>query len=251
MSKQGEEVRSLVARERDGMLATLSKKVAGWPFGSVTPYALAASGEPIILISELAEHTRNLRADARASLLVSDSTAADSQAAARATLLGYCIPVPAAFQSDARNRYLDRFPASESYFGVHDFSLFQLKVREVRFIGGFGEIYWVDGAEMAGSKAAESDSAGELDPLASSVRMICDHMNEDHADAVRLYASKLAGVEADRAEMIHVDSLGFDIVAARGEGHKHIRLDFAAPVQTTDEVRARMVEMVRQARALA
>ncbi len=246
MSKQGEEVRSLVARERDGMLATLSKKVEGWPFGSVTPYALAASGEPIILISELAEHTRNLRADARASLLVSDSTAADPQAAARATLLGYCIPVPAPFQADARRRYLDRLPASESYFGVHDFSLFQIKVRAVRFIGGFGEIYWVDGAEVAGS-----ESAGELDPIGSSVRMICDHMNEDHADAVRLYASKLAGVEADRAEMIHVDSLGFDIVAARGEGHKHIRLDFAAPVQTTEEVRSRMVEMVRQARALA
>lgn len=246
MSKQGEEVRALIARERDGMLATLSRKVEGWPFGSVTPYALAASGDPIILISELAEHTRNLRADARASLLVSDSTGDDSQAAARATLLGYGIPVPAPFQADARSRYLDRFPNSESYFGVHDFSLFQIKMTSVRFIGGFGEIYWVDGAEVVGG-----ESPVDLDPLASSVKMICDHMNEDHAEAVRLYASKLAGVEADRAVMIHVDSLGFDLVAVRGEGHRHIRLDFEAPVRTTEEVRHAMVEMVRRARSLA
>ena len=111
MSKQGEEVRALIEGERNAMLCTLSKKIDGWPFGSITPYAVAATGEPIILISEIAEHTRNLRADARASLLVQDSQSlADPQSGARVTLMGYAIPVAPAYLEDARRRYLDRKP---------------------------------------------------------------------------------------------------------------------------------------------
>src|SRR5215470_13189932 len=74
-SKEAEEVRSLLERERNGVLSTLSVREAGWPFGSITPYALLNTSEPIILISEIAEHTRNVRHDARVSLLVQDSSA--------------------------------------------------------------------------------------------------------------------------------------------------------------------------------
>jgi len=75
MSKQAEEVWRLIRAERNGVLCTLSKKMAGWPFGSITPYALTDSADPLIMISDIAEHTRNLKADARASLLVQDSRA--------------------------------------------------------------------------------------------------------------------------------------------------------------------------------
>jgi putative heme iron utilization protein len=244
MSKQGEEVRALYARERNGMLCTLSKKMAGWPFGSITPYAVAAGGEPVILISEIAEHTRNLREDARASLLIQDSQALDDpQAAARVTLMGYAMPVPAPYVEDARRRYLDLFPGSASYFQIHDFTLFQIKVSRVRFIGGFGEIHWLDGDEViagAGSK---------LDPLAPHIEMICKHMDEDHADALRLYSAAFAQTEAGAAEMIHVDSEGFDMIAITESRHKHLRIAFPNRVTTTDDVRREMVEMVRLARA--
>ena len=246
MSKQGEEVRALYARERNAMLCTLSKKIEGWPFGSITPYAVAARGEPIILISEIAEHTRNLREDARASLLVQDSQAlSDPQAGARVTLMGYATPVPPPYLDDARRRYLDSFPGSASFFQIHDFTLFQIKVSRVRFIGGFGEIYWLDGSEVT----ANADT--KIDPVAPHVEMICEHMNEDHPDALRLYASAFAGTEAEAAEMIHVDSEGFDMIAITGGRHKHLRLAFSNRVTTTDEVRAEMVEMVRRAREAA
>ena len=246
MSKQGDEVRALYARERNATLCTLSKKIAGWPFGSITPYAVAARGEPLILISEIAEHTRNLREDARASLLVQDSQAMDDpQAGARVTLMGYAIPVPPPYLDDARRRYLDSFPGSASYFQIHDFTLFQIMVSRVRFIGGFGEIYWLDRSEMP------ADPDTKIDPVAPHVEMICDHMNQDHSEALRLYAEAFAGTEAEAAEMIHVDSEGFDVIAIAEGRHKHLRLSFSKRVTTTDEVRAEMVEMVRRARETA
>jgi putative heme iron utilization protein len=244
-SKQGEEVRALTGRERNAMLCTLSKKIDGWPFGSITPYAVSATGEPVILISEIAEHTRNLREDARASLLVQDSQAAnDPQAGARVTLMGYAIPVPAPYLDDARRRYLDLFPGSASYFQVHDFTLFQIKVSRVRFIGGFGEIHWLDGNEVASAASAETD------PIAPHLAMVCNHMNEDHSDALRLYATAFAQTEAEAAEMIHVDAEGFDMVAINHGRHRHLRIAFSKPVTTTDEVRAEMVEMVKRARQM-
>lgn len=243
ISKQAEEVRALIESERNAMLCTLSKKIAGWPFGSITPYAVAATGEPIILISEIAEHTRNLRADARASLLVQDSQALnDPQSGARVTLMGYAIPVPEAYLEDSSRRYLELFPGSASYFQIHDFTLFQIKVSRVRFIGGFGEIYWLDGGEI--TTAVDP----KIDAVAPHVEMICKHMNEDHRDALRLYATAFAQVEAQEAEMIHVDSAGFDMIAINAGRHQHIRIAFSNPAATTDQVRAEMVEMVRRAR---
>jgi heme iron utilization protein len=137
-------VRTLLERERHGVLCTLSHKMEGWPFGSVTPYALTAAGEPVLLLSSLAEHTQNVLADARVSLFVQDSAAADHpQAGARATLLGRALPMPADEWADARQRYLARFPESASLFPMGDFQLFQLRLERVRYIGGFGEMYWI------------------------------------------------------------------------------------------------------------
>ena len=245
-SKQTEEARALIRSERNAVLSTLSKRVAGCPFGSVAPFAVSGAGEPIILISEIAEHTRNLRADARTSLLIQDSAAmADPQAGARVTLMGYAVPVPDVYLDDARRRYLDLFPNSAGYFDAHDFSLFQIKAEQVRFIGGFGEIYWLDGRELI-DVAADSD----IDPLAPQVRMVCDHMNTDHADALRLYAVAFAETQADSAKMIHLDSKGFDMIAVEGGSHKRLRIDFPQPLADAGQVRPVMVDMVRRAREM-
>jgi putative heme iron utilization protein len=242
MSKQGEAVRALIEAERNGVLSTLSKKYAGWPFGSITPYALTEAGEPIIYISEIAEHTRNLRADARVSLIIQDANAArDPQAGARVTLVGYCVPIAAPVLEDAGRRYRQRFPNSAGFSETHDFSLFYISVSSARFIGGFGEIYWLERDEFIAAAAS-------LDPLAPHAAMICNHMNEDHADALRLYAAVFAETPADSARMIHVDSAGFDLIAMQEGRHKHVRIDFAAPVTTTAEARAALVEMVKRAR---
>jgi hypothetical protein len=143
-------IRALLERERHGVLCTLSSKMEGWPFGSVTPYALTAANEPILLMSGLAEHTQNVLADARVSLFVQDSAAiANPQAGARVTLLGRAEPAPEADAADARARFLARFPESESLFQLGDFRLFKLRPERVRYIGGFGQMYWLGGHDLA------------------------------------------------------------------------------------------------------
>jgi putative heme iron utilization protein len=241
-----EKALALLDAERSGVLSTLSKKLEGWPFGSIAPYALSRSSEPLILISDIAEHTRNLRADARASLLVQDTLAIDDpQAGARATLMGYAMPVPSPYLEDAWSRYTGSFPNSPDYLGAHDFSMFELKVTRVRFIGGFGEIYWLEGPDFVDPVAA-----ADLDPLAESIRSTCDHMNQDHRDALVLFAKVLAGIEGDEARMIHLDSEGFDMVLVTEGSHKHIRIDFPEPVMTAEQVRTAMIDMIRRCRGI-
>jgi heme iron utilization protein len=243
--KLADEIRALLARERDGMLSTISKKAVGWPFGSIAPYALNDAGEPILLISEIAEHTRNLRADARSSLLVRDSKATDDpQAGARATVMGYAMPVPAPFINAARQRYLGLFPNSSGYFEVHDFTLFQLKVSQIRYIGGFGEIHWVDGNEIINYSAYYG-----ADPVSRHAGMICDHMNQDHTDALMMFARKLGSIDAQSAKMIHVDGEGFDLVGVQDGAHRHLRIAFPERISTAEEARGAMVELVRRVRA--
>jgi putative heme iron utilization protein len=142
-SERAELVRHLLRQEKYGVLSTLSVKHAGWPFGSATPYALTASDEPLIFISSLAEHTRNMLHDPRVSLFIQDtSTNANPQASARATLLGVVEPVAETEREDAAQRYLQRFPEAAQNFQLGDFRLLKIAVQHVRYIGGFGEMFW-------------------------------------------------------------------------------------------------------------
>ena len=140
-------LRDLLLAERHGVLATLSARRVGWPFASVTPFALSDAGEPLLLLSNLAEHTRNVQTDPRASLLVQDSASLpDPQAGARVTILGRIEAVPSAAASAAQQRYVARHPQAADYLTMADFQLYVLRVAEARFIGGFGDMGWIDGA---------------------------------------------------------------------------------------------------------
>ena len=133
-------LRALLGGQRFGVLCTLSARYEGWPFGSVTPYALDADGAPILLLSTLAEHTRNLQRDARASLFVQED-GADPQAVGRVTVLG---TVEAVHSNGHKARYLESHPQAASYFEMADFGLYVLKPTRARFVGGFGEMGWLD-----------------------------------------------------------------------------------------------------------
>jgi putative heme iron utilization protein len=136
--------RALLEAEAVGVLSTLSVHRAGYPYGSTTPYALSARGTPLLLLSGLAAHTKNLLADPRASLFVADRTAAeDPQAGARITVLGRAARVSADGVDDARARYLARWPRAETYFRLGDFMLWELAIEEVRLIAGFGAMRWL------------------------------------------------------------------------------------------------------------
>src|SRR5262249_4030980 len=143
--------RALLAAESVGVLSTISVHRPGFPYGSVTPYARSAQGAPLLLLSRLAAHTKNLLADSRASLFIGDRSAAeDPQAGARISLLGRVTPLPADDEADARARYIAIWPRATEYLALGDFSFWRLAVEEARLIAGFGEIRWLDGAALVG-----------------------------------------------------------------------------------------------------
>ena len=229
--------RSLLRSERSGALATLSLHRPGYPFGSVAPYALSARGEPIFVMSTLAQHTKNALADPRASLLVQEGGDGDVQARGRVTLLGRIAPVDQ--EDDARARYLARHPHAARTAGGHDFRHYQLAIEEARFIGGFGKICWIPGPALVLDPAR--------DPLAADAAFICQHMNQDHAGALALLCQQ-RGLPATAARMVGIDTHGFDVEAAAQE---RVRFDFTHPLSTADEVRKAMVALVRAARAVS
>jgi putative heme iron utilization protein len=145
-------VRELLLGQRHGVLATLAASRQGWPFASVAPYALSDKGEPLLLLSDLAEHSRNIRADARASLLVQEHGSAaddDPQASARVTLLGTVEALAAGDMAAAHKSYLERHPQAADYFQMADFKLYKLRVSAARFVGGFGDMGWIEGSALA------------------------------------------------------------------------------------------------------
>ena len=143
--------RALLAAESVGLLSTISVRRAGTPYGSLTPYALSAGGAPLLLLSGLAAHTHNLRADPRAGLFVGDHTAvADPQAGARLSLMGRAAPVGADDEAEARVRYLARWPRTVDTVALHDFSFWRFDIEEARFIAGFGDIRWLPANAFSG-----------------------------------------------------------------------------------------------------
>jgi putative heme iron utilization protein len=145
--------RTLLHSQHQGVLSTLSLHRAGYPYGSLTPYALSRAGAPLILISALAAHTQNLIADPRASLFVAaDAGAAgDPQAEARISVLGRFARVAAAAEADARARYTERLPRAAANSQTRDFQLWEMTVEEVRLVAGFGQIGWLDGTAVLGA----------------------------------------------------------------------------------------------------
>ncbi|MES2219494.1 MAG: DUF2470 domain-containing protein [Acidobacteriota bacterium] len=234
-----ERVRTLLSLTAIATLSTLSRKHAGFPFGSLMSYALDAAGRPIFLISNMAMHTQNLKSDPRASLFVEQTGAdGDPLGAARATLLGNVEPVPQADLASAREQYLARHPNSQYWVDFADFNFFRLQPIDVYYVGGFGVMGWVE--------AKEYENASP-DPLAESSAAILNHMNADHTDSMILLARIHANLVASEAKMTSVDRLGFSLRLRTDDGMKGARINFPREVATPGETRKVLVEMVRQA----
>ncbi|WP_374262844.1 HugZ family protein [Zoogloea sp.] len=146
------EVRALLRRSRSGALGTQSLGVPGYPFVSALPYVPDEAGCPVFLLSELAEHTRNLRADSRASLLVTEGPDGDL-AQSRLTLVGDVTPV--SLDAGRQARYLRYRPDAAEYLALGDFRFFRLMPFKARFIGGFGRMGWIDAETLPAMLAPE------------------------------------------------------------------------------------------------
>lgn len=226
------EARQFLSSTHSGVLSTISARLGGYPFGSIAPFVLDHDGNPLILISTIAEHTKNIQADARVSLIAFDPATPDMQAGARLTVIGKAIPTDK--DESLRARYLRYFPQAEGYFGMHDFLFHRIEMEQARFIGGFGKIHWIAGDELRAPPHR----------LAAEETAILDHMNADHAENLRAYCRHVHGVEAAQAAMIGIDTAGFDV---RADG-KLLRFAFDTPVTDAQEARQALVALAKACR---
>jgi len=228
-------VRGLLrALDRASLATNLPGEPAAWPYASLVLVAVDHDLSPILLLSDMAEHTKAIKADDRVSLLF-DGTGGLEQplTGPRATVLGR-----AGRTADERlkARFLARHPDAALYAGFKDFGFYRVTVERAHLVGGFGKIRWIDGAELVPPQAAG---------LAEAEAGIVEHMNADHADAVQLYAAKLIGLAGDGWRMTGIDSEGIDLRRAG----KVARLAFDVPLQTAGEARKVLVALVGKARA--
>ncbi len=218
-------------------LATLAEN--GWPYVSLVAIAVEHDGTPVLLLSRLSDHTRNLERDGRASLLL-DATEgiANRMAGERLTLVGRIAPAPAEACEDGRRRYLARHPAAAVYEGFGDFAYYRMAVDRAHLIGGFAKAYWLEAAafmpELPDGYTLPEGEAG-----------ILEHMNADHADAVDLYATELARQKGAGWRLTGVDAEGMDL----RRGATVARVPFDAPVRDASGAKDALIALLRRARA--
>ncbi|HZT87937.1 MAG TPA: DUF2470 domain-containing protein [Stellaceae bacterium] len=227
----GRAARRLMRRQQHAALGTVMDAA---PYVSLVLAAFEFDATPLLLLSDLAQHTRNLAGEPRVSLLF-DGTAEypDPLAGPRLTVLGRAERVD---DPDRLGRFTARHPSSAAYAGFGDFHLYRVAAERGHLVAGFGRIDWIEGSELRFADPAPS--------LAAAADDIVAHMNNDHAEAVTLYANRLLGRGGDGWRLTGIDPEGIDL---RLEG-KTARLDFDRPVLTPAAARAALVALVQQAR---
>ena len=224
--------RLLIRRARAGLLSTALKSRNGWPYGSLVSVALDCDLSPLLLFSNISDHTRNITHDPRASLLIEEtSRLKNPQTGPRVTVLGKIKPT-----KDDRHarRFLARHPEAALYARFGDFNFYRMQFERVHFVGGFARAIWLLGTDLfSDAKAAAA--------LAKAEAAILEHMNRDHADAVDHYANAHLGLSGRGWEMTGVDPDGTDL----RRGGRFARLEFAKTAKTRMAVREELVRLAR------
>ncbi len=233
-----EEARTIAAATNAGTLASLTK--SGDPWASFVTYGLL-DGAPVLCVSHLAEHGRNLAADPRASLaVVAPGAEADPLASPRITLAGVVEKPVGDELAAARDAHVAAVEAAKYYIDYSDFSTWVLRVRRVRWVGGYGRM---------DSATADEYAAATPDPLHAIAAGAIEHLNADHADALAEMARALGGFpDAESAVCTGVDRYGLDLKVGTPRGPAYTRVGFGGALTSAAELRAATVELVRQAR---
>jgi putative heme iron utilization protein len=239
-----EEARSLVAATSVAALATLTG-ADGDPWASLVTYGALTGGDPVLCLSHLAEHGRNLARDARASLVITEAELpTDPLAAARVTLAGRAErPEDAGTLATAREVHLAAVPQASAYVDFSDFSFWILRVERVRWVGGYGRMDSASGPDYAQARP---------DPVAIDAGPAIAHLNDDHADALLVIAQTLGGYpDATTARCTGLDRLGIDLALSTRRGHAPARVPFPDPLTSSSQLRAATVELTRRSRDIA
>ncbi len=234
-----EEARALVASTNVGTLATHSED--GHPWASLVAFGSLEDGSPVLFVSRLAEHARNLERDARASLVVADPhPRTDVLASGRVTLAGTAERPGPELAATAQEAYVAAVPSAKAYASFRDFSLWVLRIERVRWVGGYGRM---------DSVGATSYAAADLDPVVRAAPGAARHLNEDHADALLSMARALGGYpDATAATCASIDRYGLDLDLDTERGPAATRIPFAEMLREPGELRAATVALARRAR---
>jgi heme iron utilization protein len=234
-----EVAKALLRATRAGTLATLDRNT-GYPFASLVNMATDVDGAPLILVSRLATHTANLEVDGRASLLLAETGKGDALAHPRLTVLGSFAQVAREGADDARirRRFLARHPKSELYAGFGDFAFWRMGVVSAHLNGGFARAADLTAADVL------TDIAG-AEPLIEAEAGAIAHMNADHAEACRLYATKLLGAGDGNWACVGIDPEGLELQ----KGSTALRLFFPQRVSGPGPLRAMLKQLADAARA--
>jgi putative heme iron utilization protein len=226
--------RKLLRESRSGALATLIPG-SGTPYCSLVNVASAADGAPLLLISKLALHTKNIAADNRVSLMLDERKEGDPLQGARVTLIGRANVTQDAHD---KRRYLARQPESEMFAGFADFAFYRIEIESAHLVAGFGRIIDLKPEDIL------IDLAGAGDLIAAEADAIA-HMNEDHADTVRLYATRLLGARDGVWICVGVDPEGLELQ----NGRQALRLPFPQRVTGAGPLRAVLKKLADAARS--
>jgi putative heme iron utilization protein len=229
--------RSLLRRSRQGALATLTPG-SGDPYCSLVNVASHCDGSPILLISRLALHTRNILGDPRVSLMLDERAEGDPLEGARIMLAGRAQQAGDADAGVLRRRYLNAHPSAEAFVNFKDFSFFKIRPAGAHLVAGFGRIVDLTPEQFL-------TELSDADALLEAEQGAIEHMNADHRDAMNLYATKLLGAEQADWRCTGCDPDGIDMQA----GTKTLRLDFPGRIVTPAALRKVLKELAEQARA--
>ena len=231
--------KSLLRRSRQGALATLMAG-SGDPYCSLVNVASACDSSPILLISRLALHTRNILSDPRVSLMLDERVEGDPLEGARIMLAGTAEEAGDADRENLRRRYLNAHPSAEVFVDFKDFSFFRIKPSGAHLVAGFGRI-----VDLAPERLL-TDISG-ADALLEAEEGAIEHMNADHRDAMNLYATRLLGADEADWRCTGCDPDGMDMQA----GAATLRLDFPQRIVTPAALRQMLKQLAEQARTAA
>jgi len=229
--------RSLLRRSRQGALATLMAG-SGDPYCSLVNIASHYDASPILLISRLALHTKNILTDNRVSLMLDERVAGDPLEGARIMLAGRAEEAPPDQAGILRGRYLSAHPSAEAFVDFKDFSFFRIVPSGAHLVAGFGRII-----DLAPAKFLTA--IGDAGELLEAEPGAVEHMNADHREAMNLYATRLLGAASADWTCIGCDPDGMDMQA----GNSTLRLDFPERVMSGGELRKMLVRLAGEARA--
>ena len=227
------EARTLMMTEYQGVLSTHSVDAPGYPFGSIVPYCFNRKGRAVLLISQIAQHTKNIEANPQISLIATEGQADDMQTVGRITYLADAM-ILADPDSDTPARYYRYYPHAQDYHKTHDFEFYYLDLLRVRYIGGFGKIHWVEPKDFLIPNPFSYDEETSM----------IEHMNKDHIEAMKHYCqtNNIVFEDGNEPSMVGIDSEGFHLrVAARIH-----RINFAESVSTPKQIREILVAMAKR-----